>query len=317
MTIPRNLTLREPNGHRALIINADDFGLSDGVTAGIIRAWRDGVVTSTTALINIDGAADRVLAADAAYPELPIGLHLNITTGKPVLAPEQVPSLVNPMGCFFETEAVFARFPEIKLAELRAELWAQADLMIRCGVMFDHLDYHQHLLALYAPFYHLVRELAAFYQVPVRQPVPAKVNFGGIPKGADQAVRRIVKFVLQNPRQTLQLVPHVTPAAQKRQAALLVAEGLATTDWFVPSYYGRASLDHFTRVINQLPMGVSEMMVHPGEMDAGLRHLGGGYVDQRPEELAVLVDVRAREALAAQEIDLVDFSYLQNNSRQS
>src|SRR5690606_7724277 len=81
-------------GRRVLIVNADDFGLSDGVTAGIVRAWREGVVTSTSAMINMDGAPERVAAARRSCPELPIGLHLNITAGRPVLPPEKVPTLV-------------------------------------------------------------------------------------------------------------------------------------------------------------------------------------------------------------------------------
>jgi predicted glycoside hydrolase/deacetylase ChbG (UPF0249 family) len=47
---------------RFLIVNADDPGLSDGVNDAIVRAARDGIVTSASVLANIDGALDRVAA---------------------------------------------------------------------------------------------------------------------------------------------------------------------------------------------------------------------------------------------------------------
>ncbi|REJ32812.1 MAG: hypothetical protein DIU82_11715, partial [Bacillota bacterium] len=40
---------------RVLIVNADDLGLTDGVTEGIVQAWRGGVGTSAAALINMEG----------------------------------------------------------------------------------------------------------------------------------------------------------------------------------------------------------------------------------------------------------------------
>lgn len=54
---------------RLLIVNADDFGLSKGQNYGIIEACRNGVVTSTTALVNgeaIDHAAQLSRGASPA-----------------------------------------------------------------------------------------------------------------------------------------------------------------------------------------------------------------------------------------------------------
>lgn len=36
-----------------LIVNADDFGYSDGVNLGIIEAHRSGIVTSTSAMVTM------------------------------------------------------------------------------------------------------------------------------------------------------------------------------------------------------------------------------------------------------------------------
>ena len=156
---------------RSLIINADDFGYNDAITRGIIKGYREGLVTTTSAIVNIPGAPERIAIAHAHNPTLPIGLHLNLTVGRPVLPARRVPHLVGPDGNFLPHEAILPRLSEIPLDEIRAEVAAQAELLVRCGVTFDHIDYHQHILALNSPLFEVVAELASAYRVPVRQPI--------------------------------------------------------------------------------------------------------------------------------------------------
>ncbi len=295
---------------RYLIVNADDLGLSDGVTEGIVKAWHDGVVTSTSAMVNIAGAPQRITAAHRAHPEMPIGLHLNVTTGNPVLPPDQVPTLVDGRGRFYSAEALMARLGQVSLDQLRAELQAQAELLRASGVDFDHIDYHEGVLALYPPFFDVVLELARAYGVPLRQPVPASVygrfRFPG-GGGAAAALRRMASFGLRHPLAAVRLMRHLNPNAFKARASRLRAEGLAAPDWFVDGYFGHPSVETFMALLAQLPVGVTEVAVHPGLVDEGLRALGGGYVRQREAELAVLLDRRVRTAIEAEGVQLVTF----------
>jgi predicted glycoside hydrolase/deacetylase ChbG (UPF0249 family) len=71
---------------KRLIINADDFGLTPGVTRGILDAHLNGVVTSTSAMMNSPHIADSLAAAQDA-PKLGMGVHLVLTWGKPMLTP--------------------------------------------------------------------------------------------------------------------------------------------------------------------------------------------------------------------------------------
>ena len=82
-----------------LIVNADDFGYTPGVTRGIVRAHREGIVTATTMMANApdtDGAA-RAAKANAS---LDVGVHLVTTYGRPLTPVVDVPSLVEPSGHF-------------------------------------------------------------------------------------------------------------------------------------------------------------------------------------------------------------------------
>jgi predicted glycoside hydrolase/deacetylase ChbG (UPF0249 family) len=59
-------------------VNADDFGMSPGVTAGIIEAHTQGIVTSTSMLVNTP-YSPAAAAAGREHPGLSIGLHARLT----------------------------------------------------------------------------------------------------------------------------------------------------------------------------------------------------------------------------------------------
>lgn len=299
---------------RLLIVSADDLGLSDGVTEAIVSVWQAGTVTSTSAMINVEGAPERVASVHRRYPEMPIGLHLNITTGRPVLPPQQVPSLVDGRGRFWPVGRLMERLPSVRPEEVRAELQAQAELLLATGVSLDHLDYHEAVLAMYGPLFEVVKDLARQYRVPVRHPTPESlyghVKWPTAGGAAGATVRKMLGFGLRHPVVAWRLMAHMSPAALKARGSALRAEGIAAPDWFIDGFYGRASVDDFVAMLRQLPPGVSEVVTHPGRVDDQLRALGGDYVQQRERELSVLLDPRVRTALDESGVELVDYSYV-------
>ena len=71
---------------KRLIINADDFGLSPGVNRGILEAFKDGILTSTTMMVNMEHFDEAVEIAHR-HPDLPVGIHLSLLWGPPVARP--------------------------------------------------------------------------------------------------------------------------------------------------------------------------------------------------------------------------------------
>jgi predicted glycoside hydrolase/deacetylase ChbG (UPF0249 family) len=128
---------------RALIVNADDFGLTAGVSRGILDAHRGGIVTSTTVLANLPPQPD--LDAEAAgLAGLGLGLHLNLTWGPPVAPASAVPSLVGADGRFVRAPARLDAAAEP--AEVRREVEAQLEAFNRrFGRPPTHLDSHHHV----------------------------------------------------------------------------------------------------------------------------------------------------------------------------
>jgi predicted glycoside hydrolase/deacetylase ChbG (UPF0249 family) len=167
-----------PAGHagatRVLIVNADDFGLTAGVSRGILQAHRRGIVTSTTALVNLD-PRDGLDAEAAAEPGLGIGLHLNLTWGAPVSPPAAVPSLVDGEGRFRRDPESVARHasPEEVRRELDAQLAAFAR---RFGRPPTHLDSHHHV-------HRHARVMDAVMDLAVAAGIPLRSQDGGFRQG--------------------------------------------------------------------------------------------------------------------------------------
>ena len=132
---------------RRLIVNADDFGLSPGVNEAVIRAHREGILTSASLMVNEPGADEAVKLAKE-NPKLGVGLHLTLLLGHAALPPEQIPSLVNARGEFSRSPvgAGLAYFFRRSLrAQLCAEIHAQFAKFRATGLPLDHVNGHLHL----------------------------------------------------------------------------------------------------------------------------------------------------------------------------
>ena len=148
---------------RLLIVNADDFGLSKGQNYGIIEACRNGIVTSTTALVN-GQAIDHAVQLSRDEPSLAIGMHFVLTMGKPLTA---MPGLTRD-GVLGKWIWQLAEEDALPLEEITQELASQYLRFIELfGRKPTHLDSHHHVHMIPAIF-PLVAEFAQRKGVAVR-----------------------------------------------------------------------------------------------------------------------------------------------------
>ena len=132
---------------RRLIVNADDFGLSPSVNTAVIRAHREGILTSASLMVNEPGFEAAVKLAKE-NPRLGVGLHLTLLMGHSALPPEKVPGLVNSRGEFSNSPVGVGMgyfFKGALREQLRAEIHAQFEKFHATGLPLDHVNGHLHL----------------------------------------------------------------------------------------------------------------------------------------------------------------------------
>lgn len=129
-----------------IIINADDFGMTKSINNAIIELMKLGTVTSTTVMVNMPHVQEAVLLLD--IPKISIGLHFNLTEGKPLSDPAEVKSIIDANGKFYDKKQLEFRAKNnlIVKEEVLLELKTQYEKLYSIiGDRITHFDSHQGL----------------------------------------------------------------------------------------------------------------------------------------------------------------------------
>jgi predicted glycoside hydrolase/deacetylase ChbG (UPF0249 family) len=146
---------RSAPGKLQLILNADDFGLSEDTVAATIECFEAGALTSATIMPGMP-ATPQAISFGREHPELGFGVHLTVTGElglRPLAGAEAVPALVDRDGVFFAPRAARARALTGRLdrRQLALEIEAQVRAVRDAGIRVTHVDSHRHLHK-FAPF---------------------------------------------------------------------------------------------------------------------------------------------------------------------
>ena len=131
---------------RFLIIHADDFGMTPQVNAAVLRAHREGVLTSASLMVAEPGWQEAVEIARHS-PTLGVGLHVTVTFDRALLPHSEIPLITRPDGKFFANPVTAGlRYARSEKAQnqLRREMTAQFDRFAGTGLEWSHADGHQH-----------------------------------------------------------------------------------------------------------------------------------------------------------------------------
>jgi predicted glycoside hydrolase/deacetylase ChbG (UPF0249 family) len=147
---------------KEVIINADDFGISRGVNNAIVKMHLDGNLNSASLMVCAKYSIEAVESAKK-LPDLKVGLHFNLTTGRSVLHNISLPLLTNEDGTFkngFLKLLILSIFKrKAFLGEVEAELKAQTSLIKVLGIQPSHIDGHRHIHYIFGVF-NLVQKIA-------------------------------------------------------------------------------------------------------------------------------------------------------------
>lgn len=251
-------------------MNADDFGFTHDVNAGIVAAHREGILTATTLMANAP-AFDNAVRLAQHNPTLDIGCHLVLVQA------EGLPSTIS------ELLVALARHQ----IDVFAELQRQVRKIIAAGIHPTHLDTHKHT-HLAPPVLDAVIRISREFSIPwVRKPVDFPLRNSVSPL-ARRAVHGAVRVL------------------GRRFDARLRAAGCRTTDYFTGfQITGRLDAAHLQALIYELPGGLTELMCHPGFLTGELQNSTTRLKESRVIEYQALTSPLVRRALSEKGVRLV------------
>jgi predicted glycoside hydrolase/deacetylase ChbG (UPF0249 family) len=256
---------------KLLVVNADDFGFTRDVNAGIVEAHRHGILTATTLMATGDAFDDAVRLARET-PSLDIGCHL-VLVQAPGL-PSTIPQLIQ----------------AVALGRIRIydELVKQVRRIVDAGLNPTHLDTHKHTHLL-PPVLEAVARISEEFRIPwVRRPFDFPLQPGGV--GWKNRLMRLMSG---------------------RFRSAFARHHCRSTDWFAGfKLTGSYSSEDLINVIRALPEGVTEFMCHPGLCGDDLRSARTRLKESREEELRALTAPEVRAALAGAGVRLVSYREL-------
>lgn len=274
--IQTNRLLGYPEDARLLILNADDFGMCHSINEAIIRTLQEGLVRSTTLMVPCPWAL-HAMHFLTDHPEIPFGIHLTVISDPddyrwgPVTCWEKVPSLVDEAGYFHNFENMPVLLAKARLDHLEMEFRAQIETVLRAGFSPTHLDWHALRFGVRTDMIDLMIRLAKEYGLALRVFEPSFIE-------------------------------------------KLQSQGLPTIDQNFVDSYGidpRTKPAYYTKLLRELPAGLSEWAIHPGLDNAELLVLEPANNHERQTDYDFWTSQQAKDIIKEEGIILLDYRKLQ------
>jgi hopanoid biosynthesis associated protein HpnK len=286
---------------KRIVINADDFGLSSSVNQAVVQAHAKGVLTSTTIMANMPDAGEAVKLAKR-MPSLGVGVHLNLSKGRPLSKDGNINYLLDDSGCFALSPAKlsFLCIASRKIRNaIRTELAAQIQWVIDNGLKPTHLDSHKHIHSF--PFiFPIVCGLARRFEISA------------------------IRFTFEPKKLLAMPWPLTSEGGRERsRTARLMARinriqnfGFLKTDCLLGvAHMGKIDVNFFKAVALYNPAATAEVMTHPA-LDDGPEHspadeaAGKQNKMQRRGEFEALCSEKTKQYLTDAGVRLVHYGQL-------
>ncbi len=281
-------------GRKRLIVNGDDFGMSERVNAAILYAHQHGILTNTSLMVTAKAWRGAIELARAT-PSLGVGLHLTLVQGRSVLSHPHVSRLTDRNRNFLNdpTRAGLRYFfsPRAR-SQVRDECRAQIERFLATGLPLAHIDGHLHM-HMHPVVLDSLLELAREYGV------------------------RAVRLTRESLARSLALDPRAAPR-KRRQSFIfrrlarhaekkLAAAGLVWPDaLFGLHQTGAVDGPYLLGILPHLHAGVTELYCHPAFLPcAEVQGWSPGY--RRDLELAALTSRAVRRMIDDQNIELIGY----------
>jgi chitin disaccharide deacetylase len=271
-----NALLGYPDDARLLIVNADDFGMCHANNEATLRAFKDGIVTSTTLMTTCPWAPHAIQLL-REHHEMPFGVHLTLISEHlgyrwgPLAPKDRVPSLLDEGGYFYTNDRRSELLAQAKLDEIEQEFRTQIRTVLNARLTPTHLDFHCLGDGGREDIFDLTLELAKEFGLALR-------------------------------------------VSDRSSAERCRAEGLPVSDHGVLDSYGLGWDDKsakYVALLRALPTGLNEWAIHPSLGDAEAQAMEPTSWRVRKADFDFLISREARDIVNEQGITLLDFRALQ------
>ena len=281
---------------KQLIINADDFGLHKNINLGIIAGHKAGGIKSTTIMAGAEAFNDAVQQTKECST-IDVGIHFTLVASRPVLDASIVPTLITKDGTFENNYLLFIKkyfLGQISKIEIRAELTAQLQRALEAGLHITHIDSHQHLHVL-PGIIDIVLDIGKKYNVnKIRIPDEPMWFRGSFPF---QPIR-------YGSRGGLTLLARLARKKAKTR-------GFMMPDHFFGMLAGGSMTEKYLmHIVNDLPEGVSEIMMHPGMDQNSVLRDKFTWQYHWNEELSAVTSDALKLVLEKKHIELISYESL-------
>lgn len=294
-----------------VIFNADDFGYSDTVNWAVLKAHREGVLTSASLMVTEPGFPEAVAMARET-PSLGVGLHVVVSFDHALLSPSQISALVGADGKFLADPFLTGlryQFSQAARRQLRQELEAQFARFAETDLPWSHVDGHQHLHM--HPFvWDSLLDLCDHYGVHrLRLPheeVRAHLQQGGDGPNANTAATLALRTLR---RRNLRVL---------RQRGTLGGKPAFYCDRVYGQLQtGRMDAPYARRLLHRLTGQTNEVYFHPGAPHACSLPSAQQTEGLRDVELHALLDTGLRDALTVAGLQRGTYAEAENWARQN
>lgn len=272
-------------GKIRLIVTGDDFGRTKSVNAGILRAHREGILTSASLMVN-EERADQAVEMALETPTLAVGLHLSLVCGKSALKPSEILGVVD-NRFRFDASPIRAGLRYYFNRGLKVHLKQEVDAQIRIfrtyGLKMDHLNGHLHF-HLHPTIFHILKRHAHSWGIRAvrvtRDPLFRHLGHGGA-RPLPAAWNALV----------FALLCRTVPVSLGRR-------GIKYTDAVFGFHQtGRITEGYLLRLLEGLGPGTYELYAHPDEAEYR-------------RETDALCSPRVREVIQQRGIELTTYSQI-------
>lgn len=276
-------------------MNADDFGRHELINRAVEISFNKGCLKSATLMAG-GIAFDDAITVAKKNRGLGVGIHFTLANGNPVLPPENIPTLVTAKGTFHDNYVVFMKkyfSGKIALSEIRSELAAQLQKILRTGLTLTHFDSHQHLHHIPGVI-EIALDIASAENISAMRAANTKIF--------DGELNSFGKFVGRFGLSSL----------AKFAAYKAHNKNFVTPEHFTGIVAGESVSENFmAKLLDNLQDGTTEVMLHPGTDNTILQDFCQ-WEHNFEEELAAVTSPKILNLLAEKNISAINFSELRS-----